>query len=195
MRIIGYVRTSTDEQNNGLEAQQVRLQEEARDRSWELTMVSEQASGKTLARRPRLQGALAALAKGEFDGMVVTKLDRLARSVLDFAAIINRASTESWALVCLDLALDTSTPNGRFTAHVLAAVAQLERDLISQRTREALAVIKARGVVLGRQSTIDLKLVDKVKKLRNSGKSWREIVNATGLPLSTVRRVSQRGSV
>lgn len=178
MRILGYVRTSTGDQENGIAAQRSQLQAEAKARGWELTIIEERASGKTLARRPVLQHALSQLKAGEFNGLAVTKLDRLARSVLDFASIVQRATSESWALICLDLSLDTSSPNGRFTAHILAAVAQLERDLISQRTREALAVVKSKGVTLGHPSTIAAGTVKRIARLRNHDKkSWQEIAD------------------
>lgn len=205
MRILGYVRTSTDEQTNGTEAQRARLRQEAKERGWDLTIIEEHASGKTLARRPVLQNALKRLDAGEVDGLVVTKLDRLARSVIDFASILQRSSTNGWAFISLDLALDTSTPNGRFTAHVLAAVAQLERDLISQRTRESLAVVKSRGVQLGHPSTVTAKTSAKIVTLRDSGLGWRQIaskLDALGVAapsgsawsFSTVRQIYLRAA-
>lgn len=178
MRILGYIRTSTNEQTNGLEAQRARLEQEAAARAWDMEIVEEHASGKTLARRPMLKSALARLGVHEFSGLAVVKLDRLARSVLDFASILQRASAEDWALICLDLALDTSTPNGRFTAHVLAAVAQLERDLIGQRTREALAVVKSRGVQLGHPSKVSESAIAEVLRLRGTGLGWRRVASA-----------------
>lgn len=192
MRILGYVRTSTDEQTNGTEAQRARLDREAKDRGWNLTIIEEHASGKTLARRPVLQNALRRLDVGEVDGLVVTKLDRLARSVIDFASILQRSSSNGWAFISLDLALDTSTPNGRFTAHVLAAVAQLERDLISQRTRESLAIVKSHGVQLGRPSTIPAKTLRRIIQLRDSGSSWRLIGEKISLSHNTARRAYLR---
>lgn len=178
MRILGYVRTSTEDQENGIAAQRDRLQTEAQARGWDLTIIEERASGKTLARRPVLQQALDRLNNGEYAGLAVTKLDRLARSVLDFASIVQRATADKWALICLDLSLDTSTPNGRFTAHILAAVAQLERDLISQRTREALAVVKSKGIKLGHPSTIHSRTVSRISQLREAGASWQAIADA-----------------
>lgn len=194
MRILGYVRTSTDEQTNGAEAQRAHLEREAADRGWDLTIIEEHASGKTLARRPVLQRALHQLDAGEFAGLAVTKLDRLARSVIDFASIIQRSQSRGWAFISLDLALDTSTPNGRFTAHVLAAVAQLERDLIAQRTRESLSIVKSRGVQLGHPSAIPARTSAKIVKLRDSGATWSEIADKVSLPQASVRRAYKRAS-
>ena len=71
------------------------------------------------------------------DGLVVSKLDRLSRSMLDFTAVMAKAQKQGWALVALDCAVDTTTPAGEAMAHVLATFAQFERRLIGQRTREA----------------------------------------------------------
>ena len=83
---------------------------------------------------------------------MVAKLDRLSRSMLDFAALMNAAQKQGWALVALDLGVDTSTPYGEMMANVLATFAQFERRLISQRTKEALAQKRAAGVQLHDQS-------------------------------------------
>src|SRR5690348_11352951 len=106
-------------------------------------------SARTL-RRPSMERALAALRSGNADTLIVAKLDRLSRSVLDFAGLVCEAQERGWNLVVLDLGLDLGTPQRRFTAHVLCAMAELERELIGQRTREALAAKRASGVRLGR---------------------------------------------
>jgi DNA invertase Pin-like site-specific DNA recombinase len=178
MKVLGYIRTSTNEQTNGTEAQRVRLEQEASARGWDLCVIEEHASGKTLARRPVLKQALVDLDAHQWAGLAVVKLDRLARSVLDFAAIVQRSAANEWALICLDLSLDTSTPNGRFSAHIIAAVAQLERDLIGQRTKEALSVVKTRGVRLGRPSTITAKTKEHATMLREAGLSWQKVAEA-----------------
>ena len=87
---------------------------------------------------------------GEADALVVAKLDRLSRSMIDFTALMGKAQRQGWALVALDCAVDTTTPAGEAMANVLATFAQFERRLIGQRTREALAQKKAQGVRLGR---------------------------------------------
>jgi DNA invertase Pin-like site-specific DNA recombinase len=86
---------------------------------------------------------------GQADGLFVTKLDRLARSFLDFASMLDRAQRKRWALVILDPNIDLSTPAGRMVAGILATVAEFERDLVSQRTREARAAAIAAGKPVG----------------------------------------------
>jgi DNA invertase Pin-like site-specific DNA recombinase len=100
-------------------------------------------------KRPGVQEELRALEAGEAKALVVAKLDRLSRSMLDFAALMATALKQNWALVALDCALDTSTPAGEAMANVLATFSQFERRLIGQRTKEALAAKRAAGVRRG----------------------------------------------
>ena len=98
-----------------------------------------------------LRLALEAIEAGTAEGLVVAKLDRLSRSLLDFAALMERGRKRGWNLIALDLGVDTSTPSGEMMASVLATFAQqFERRLIGQRTKDALAVKRSQGVVLGR---------------------------------------------
>jgi len=158
MRVIGYVRVSTDEQKNsgaGLAAQRTAIEAECVRRGWQLVSVEEDAgySAKDL-KRPGVQIALETLRRGDAGALVVAKLDRLSRSMLDFTAVMAKASKQGWALVALDCAVDTTTPAGEAMANVLATFAQFERRLIGQRTREALAAKRAAGVQLGRPATM-----------------------------------------
>jgi len=85
---------------------------------------------------------------------MVSKLDRLSRSLLDFAGLMHRAQVGGWNVVALDLGIDLATPAGEFMASVMASAAQWERRIIGQRTRDALAVRKAEGHRLGRPSSL-----------------------------------------
>jgi DNA invertase Pin-like site-specific DNA recombinase len=150
MRVRGYVRVSTSEQASsgaGLEAQRCPILAECERRGWHLVETIEDAgySARDL-RRPGIQEALRVLERGEASALVVAKLDRLSRSMLDFSKLMAKATSEHWALVALDVAVDTSTPSGEAMANMLATFSQFERRLISQRTKEALAVKKANGV-------------------------------------------------
>jgi hypothetical protein len=106
---------------------------------------------------------------------VVAKLDRLSRSLLDFAAVKATAQKHHWALVALDCAVDTSTRSGEAMAHVLATFGQFERRLIGQRTKEALAAKKASGVRLGRPPTVPQAVVRRMQRQRARGDSLRKI--------------------
>ena len=96
-----------------------------------------------------------------------------------------RATRQSWALVALDCAVDTTTPAGEAMANVLATFAQFERRLIGQRTREALAVKRAEGVRLGRPSTIPPGVAERIRRERARGATLRQIadrLNSDGIP-------------
>jgi DNA invertase Pin-like site-specific DNA recombinase len=186
--VLGYVRVSTEEQAGsglGLEGQRQRIEEACRARGWDLLDVIEDAgvSAKTLDR-PGLRRALRALELGEADGLVVAKLDRLSRSVGDFAGLIDRARREGWAAVVLDTDVDMATPAGEMMANVMASFAQYERRLIGQRTRDALAVKRAQGVRLGRPQTLPLDVVRRIVDEHRAGASLRTI--AAGLERDAV---------
>jgi DNA invertase Pin-like site-specific DNA recombinase len=181
MRVIGYVRVSTEEQalsGAGLEAQRRAITAECKRRGWELVETIEGAgySAKDL-KRPGVQEALRALEAGEAKALVVAKLDRLSRSLLDFAALMATAQKQNWALVALDCAVDTSTPAGEAMAHMLATFGQFERRLIGQRTKEALAAKKASGVRLGRPPTVPQSVARRIQRQRARGESLRAIAD------------------
>ena len=148
--MVGYVRVSTEDQGElgvGLEAQREAIRSACAARKWQLVAIHEDiASGKELTKRPGLAAAMAVIHGGEASGLVVAKLDRLSRSVVDAALTIERAKREGWNLVALDLGVDFSTAAGEAMANMTAVFAQLERRLIGERTRAALAVKKAQGV-------------------------------------------------
>jgi DNA invertase Pin-like site-specific DNA recombinase len=189
MRVIGYVRVSTEEQTNsgaGLAAQRAAVKAECERRGWQLVDVIEDAgySAKDL-KRPGIQIALETLERHEANGLVAAKLDRLSRSMLDFTAIMAKASKQGWALVALDCAVDTTTPAGEAMANVLATFAQFERRLIGQRTREALAAKRAAGVRLGRPLSLPVEVRDRIAADRDGGLSLASIadkLNADGVP-------------
>ena len=136
-------------------------------------------------KRPGVQAALEALESGRADALVVAKLDRLSRSMLDFTAVMAKAQKQSWALVALDCAVDTTTPAGEAMAHVLATFAQFERRLIAERTKAALAVKKAQGVRLGRPASIPDEVAKRIVSLRERGLTLQAIcdtLNAEHVP-------------
>jgi DNA invertase Pin-like site-specific DNA recombinase len=183
MHVLGYVRVSTDEQTNsgaGLEAQRHAILAECKRRGWHLVDVIEDAgfSAKDL-KRPGVQEALSVLESRDANALVVAKLDRLSRSMLDFTALMAKAQKQGWALVALDCAVDTTTPAGEAMAHMLATFAQFERRLISQRTREALASKRAQGVHTGRKSKLPANVVRRIVQERERGATLAAI--ATGL--------------
>jgi DNA invertase Pin-like site-specific DNA recombinase len=188
-QVVGYVRVSTSEQADsraGLEAQRAAILAEAERRGWHVVEMIEDAgySGRDL-RRPGIVAALDALRRHKADTLVIAKLDRLSRSMLDFAAIMAQATREHWAVVALDLGVDTTTPSGEAMANVLAVFSQFERRLIGQRTREALAIKKAQGVRLGRPRQLPEAVADRIRTMRRSGTTLQgiaDVLNAEGVP-------------
>lgn len=181
MRFLGYVRVSTEEQSNsgaGLAAQRAAIEAECKRRGWQLVDIIEDAgySAKNL-KRPGVQLALETLQRGEASGLVVAKLDRLSRSMVDFSKIMATAQRQSWALVALDVNVDTSSPSGEAMAHMLATFAQFERRLIGQRTREALAAKRAAGVRLGRPLSLPATVRERIIAERDAGKSLAAIAH------------------
>jgi len=156
LRAIGYARVSTSEQvvsGAGLVDQRRKLIAEIEHRGWDLAdlVVDEGESGKDLDR-PGIRGALDRLAAGDADALVVTKLDRLTRSTLDFAEMLAWAGRLGVRLLVLDLGIDTSTETGKLVASVMASVAEWERGAIASRTRDAAAIRRSRGEKTGRPS-------------------------------------------
>lgn len=191
MTVLGYIRVSTDEQARsglGLGAQRQVIEAEAARHGWTAEHVADEGvSGSVRPEdRPGLGPVLAGLAVG--DALIVAKLDRLGRSALDVLRLAEASRDKGWRLVACDLGLDTGTPVGAFTLTALAAVAQLERDLIAQRTRDALQELKRQGVRLGRPVAVPQDVRDRIVTLHGRGLSLRriaDVLNDDGVP--TVR--------
>lgn len=190
MKVVGYARVSTGEQGQsgaGLAAQRDAIERECDRRGWELVEIVEDVghSARTL-RRPGIQFVLEQLRAGIADGLVVAKLDRLSRSMFDFTAVMAQAQREDWAVVALDLGVDTTMPAGEAMANVLATFAQFERRLIGQRTKEALAAKRAQGVRLGRPPVLSDEIRQRIRRERDlPGTTLATIadgLNADGIP-------------
>lgn len=207
-RMLSYVRVSTDEQaqsGNGMEAQRAVIDTEATRRGWDMENFTDPGvSGKAVG--PQLHEALQRLASGQAEGLVVAKLDRLSRSIINAANIIGAANDQGWSLVVLDLGVDLTTAAGRMVAMNLVNFAQYERELISERTKAALAAKKARNEPIGRPRLAKPGVVRRILLDRNAGLSYDRIARAlttegilspAGRPAwqaSTVRRIYQSAS-
>lgn len=198
--VLGYARVSTLEQRqygHGIEAQEFRIREACNYKNLTLLdIASENGSGKDLSR-PALQSQLERIATGEADGLVVAKLDRLTRSLVDFTRLLEWFDEAQAALVVLDLDLDTSTATGELIAHFMAALAQWERRTISQRNKDVIASMRAQGVKHGRGGVQDNpQLAAHIHELRATGMSYDKIaaqLNAENVP--TIRGAAAwRGS-
>lgn len=201
IRALAYIRVSTEAQaleGASLDAQRVALEAEATRRGWELEVVVDHGlSAKTLDR-PGLQAALQRLDAGDADALLALRLDRVSRSVADFAGLLARAKKRGWRLVMLSPDLDTEDPAGKFTAHVLAAAAEYERDLIGVRTREGMAQRRSEGVHMGRPPTLSETVLKRIVSERAAGTTIRAIAQSLtdeGVPTARGGRAWSASSV
>ncbi len=179
-KVVGYVRVSTQEQADsgaGLAAQRAAIEAECRRRGWVLVTILEDAgvSAKSTKGREGLAAAKALILAGAAEALVVAKLDRLSRSVIDFGNLLAEAQADKWAIVVLDMDLDMTTASGRMVAGVLMQFAQYEREIIGERTKAGLAAKRAAGVQLGRPATTPDRVVARIKREHDAGHSLRSI--------------------
>jgi DNA invertase Pin-like site-specific DNA recombinase len=178
--IYGYARVSTDGQT--LEAQVASLKAAGVSR-----IFRETASGAKTDRR-ELARALKALGKG--DVLLVTRLDRLARSTRDLLNILAAIAGQGAAFRSLhDAWADTTTPHGRLMLTVLGGLAEFERELIRARTGEGRERAKARGVKLGRRPKLSPHQIREALVRRDAGEAPREIARTYNVSHSTISRL------
>ena len=178
--LVGYARTSTIDQKAGLEAQLRDLERAGCSKTFqeEISSVS--------TKRPQLNGALDYVREG--DTLVVTKLDRLARSVADLVAITASLKAKGVGLRILALQLDTETPTGKLMINLLGSIAEFERELMLERQREGIAKAKAQGKYKGRAPTARRKAAD-VVRLKAAGKKADQIAKELGIGRASVFRI------
>jgi DNA invertase Pin-like site-specific DNA recombinase len=206
LRAILYTRVSTGAQAQsglGLTDQLTQATVAAQSRGWTIVHHAQDAgvSAKSVRKRPGLTEALAMLDAGKADVLVASKLDRLSRSVGDFANLMERAQKRKWAVVCLDVGVDTSTVNGEMIAGLLSVLAQWERKIIGQRTKASHQVRRARGQRAGQLPELPEATRTRIAEERDAGSSFQAIAdrfNEQGVPTaregskwhaSTVRHV------
>jgi len=177
--IIGYARVSTDEQK--LEAQTDALEEAGVER-----VFADKITGSARSR-PQLDQMLEHLRDG--DVVVVTKYDRLARSMRDLLDIVEAIRERGAGFRSLAEDIDTTTPAGRLVFHVFASIAQFERERISERTREGLAAARKRGRIGGRPPALSPAQRDEVRRMRdNEQRPLAEIARLFKVSVKTIRR-------
>lgn len=177
--LVGYARTSTAEQQAGLEAQVAELQ------AIGCTKVFEEHVSSVDAKRPQLEAALDWVREG--DTFIVTKPDRLARSVSDLLKIVEDLKARKIHVRIMSMGVDTSTATGTLILQMLAAVAEFERNIMLERQRHGIAKAKAEGRYKGRAPTARAKS-DEVRRLKAEGMSVANIVKATGISRASVYR-------
>ena len=150
MKAIGYVRVSTDKQDNSAEAQKKRIEAQAllKDIDLEDVIIDiDEFSGNL--NRPGIQRVLDLVKAKKVDAVIITKLDRLTRSTRDAIDLIELFGKKGVALISITESLDTESPMGRFFVRMIASIAELEREMIGARTRDGMRHIKSQGFPAG----------------------------------------------
>lgn len=178
--LIGYARVSTEEQSLDL---QLDTLEKA---GCEPTRIYKDKISGLKSKRPGLDEALGQLRPG--DVFVIWKLDRLGRSVKNLVDFVADLETQEVQFKSLTDGIDTTTPTGRFFFHVMASLAQMERELIVERTRAGLAAAKKRGRVGGRKRSMTKSKLESARKLLADGIPPKEVAENLGVSLPTLYR-------
>ena len=176
--LIGYARVSTQDQN-------LDLQSEALTKAGCEKIFNDKISGSR-AERPGLTKALEMLREG--DTLVVWKLDRLGRSVKNLVDLVGELHQQGIQFKSLTDAIDTGTPSGRFFFHVMASLAEMERELTVERTRAGLEVARQLGRKGGRRRQMSESKIESAKKLLANGVPPRDVAMNLGVSVPTLYR-------
>ncbi|MGV8892559.1 MAG: recombinase family protein [Burkholderiaceae bacterium] len=176
--LIGYARVSTQDQN-------LDLQIEALTKAGCKKLFDDKISGSS-KERPGLTKALEMLREG--DTLVVWKLDRLGRSVKNLVDLVSELHKQGVQFKSLTDAIDTGTPSGRFFFHVMASLAEMERELTVERTRAGLEVARQLGRKGGRKRQMTDSKIESAKKLLANGIPPRDVAKNLGVSIPTLYR-------
>jgi DNA invertase Pin-like site-specific DNA recombinase len=176
--LIGYARVSTQDQN-------LELQREALIHAGCKKVFEDKISG-TRSERPGLTKMLEMLREG--DTLVVWKLDRLGRSVKQLVDLVTELNQQGIQFKSLTDSIDTGTPSGRFFVHIMASLAEMERELIVERTRAGLEVARQLGRTGGRKPKMTSSKIESAKKLLGSGIPPRDVAKNLGVSVPTLYR-------
>jgi len=190
-KLVLIARVSTADQPYSLTVQAEKCQQWCAQRGYELVVLESYPPVSGAAkRRPDIERALELCRLGQAHGIIALRLDRLARSLSRLTELAHELAAMGADLVCVEQAVDTTTPAGRLVYHMLGAVAEFERDLIAQRTREAMAVARDAGVHVGRPAGAGLVAQrERVRELAAMGWCTADIARETGLHRTQVVRL------
>lgn len=176
--LIGYIRVSTNDQNTDL--QRIAL------KSADCELIFEdKISGKT-RDRPGLKKALRTLRAG--DTLIVWKLDRLGRSMRHLVTLTEELRERGVNFRSLTDSIDTSTPMGRFFFHIMGALAEMERELIVERTRAGLAAAREKGRIGGRKRIMTAEVIARAERMLMKGASLQQISLVLDVSVKTLYR-------
>lgn len=190
-RVFAYCRVSTTDQTTDNQVQEI---EAAGFKLDAKRIVVETISGSSAAMdRPGFARLVDRLEDGDI--LIVTKLDRLGRNAMDVRSTVDRLAKDGVRVHCLALGgVDLTSPAGKMTMGVIAAVAEFERDLLIERTQSGLARAKAEGKVLGRPAALTAAQVLEVRKRRLDGISLGALAAEYGVSRSAIQRAEKRPS-
>lgn len=181
--LIGYARVSTGDQN-------LDLQKNALIRAECELIFKDTASGKN-SKRPGLKRVLRRLRPG--DVLVVWKLDRLGRSVRDLITLVSELQARGVNFRSLTDSIDTSTAAGRFFFYVMSALAEMERELIVERTRAGLAAAREQGRIGGRRRVMTPEIVESGRRMLENGATRQQVADVIGVNVKTIYKYFPAG--
>lgn len=184
--LLGYARVSTADQTTAMQLDRLLAEGVHRERIYQDAGVS------GIKARPELAKALSLLGQG--DTLVTYSFSRLGRSTLDLCQIAHRIESQGANLRSLTEQVDTSTPSGRLYFHMLAALAQFERELLAERTKAGLEATKRRGTRLGRPTSLSRDQLDHAREQVAQGKAVRELAGLLGVDRGTLYRRLRAGA-
>lgn len=171
LNIVGYIRASTDKQDISPEVQRGELEREAQRMGYHLVIVEElAASAASISKRPKILAVLDSLKAGKYQGIMVSKLDRLSRNMEDGTRVLADSQRQGWRIICLDLGVDTATIMGAGMYNMALNFAEIERKFIGQRTRAGMQEIKrTTGKHMGRLSSLPIETMLYIHQIKNEG--------------------------
>jgi DNA invertase Pin-like site-specific DNA recombinase len=186
-----YARVSTKEQST--ETQVTQLTAYCQSRGWtDVAVFRDDGISGVRDNRPELDQLRERMLHGEFSSVVVSKMDRLGRSLGMILRFWDEADAAGVRVIVIDQGIDTSTPAGRLQRNMLAALAEFERELILERTRAGVARARALGKKFGAPRKISERMAEEVRERRARGESLRMISQRMNLKLGGVRSVLRR---
>jgi DNA invertase Pin-like site-specific DNA recombinase len=191
-RVAAYIRVSTNEQDVGMQEQE--LVEYVKRRNWTLYKIySDNGVSGAREDRPGLNALLSDVKRGRVNLVAVWSLDRMARSVRQLVELAAEFNSHGVDFVALRQSIDTVSPAGRLTYHVLSAVAEFERELLRDRVRAGLAQARRKGKRLGRPALrrFDTDEIEEIRKLRRDGSSVRSLAIRFGTTQYLITKLAE----
>lgn len=188
MKTAVYVRVSTEKQSTEMQEREISMFLASKSIKELEIYRDEDESGKSTSR-PALNRLLNDCKQGKVETLIVWKLDRLFRSLIELITHLKQFQKQKVTFISIKENIDLSTPTGILMMQILGAFSEYEREMIVTRVKAGLANAKAKGKQLGKPSKIPIEVQRQVVTLKTSGKSYREVANITGLKIPAIQRL------